>query len=125
MGHVADGSHKPVVIPTLEGDHVHTVSPTVAQVPRTGCADETVAAFARFITDGDLAKRALSQSLRRDKALRPCLLIEWTGGAPGCKWLQKCLGGLSGEGAHRAVAIIGIDTSRTPNNEFRNGLSGK
>ena len=82
MGHVADGSHKPVVIPTLEGDHVHTVSPTVAQVPRTGCADETVAAFARFITDGDLAKRALSQSLRRDKALRPCLLIEWTGGAP-------------------------------------------
>ena len=74
MGHVADGSHKPVVIPTLEGDHVHTVSPTVAQVPRTGCADETVAAFARFITDGDLAKRALSQSLRRDKALRPCLL---------------------------------------------------
>jgi len=43
-------------------------------VPRTGCADEAVAAFARFITDGDLAKRALSQSLRRDKALRPCLL---------------------------------------------------
>jgi hypothetical protein len=29
---------------------------------------------------------------------------------------------LSGEGAHRAVAIIGIDTSRTPDNEFRNGL---
>src|SRR6516164_9347265 len=71
MGHVADGSHKPVVIPTLEGDHVHTVSPTVAQVPRTGCADETVAAFARFITDGDLAKRALSQWLRRDRCASP------------------------------------------------------
>jgi len=39
---------------------VHTVSPAVAQVRRTGCADETVAAFTRFITDGDLAKRAFA-----------------------------------------------------------------
>ena len=53
---------------------MHTVSPAVAQVPRTACADETVAAFARFITDGDLAKRNVTPSLRRDKALRPCLL---------------------------------------------------
>jgi hypothetical protein len=51
---------------------VHKVSSADAQVHRIGFADETVAAFARFITDGDLAKRALSQSLRRDKALRPC-----------------------------------------------------
>ena len=39
--------------------NVHSVSPAVAQVRRADCA-ETVAAFARFITDGDLAKRALA-----------------------------------------------------------------
>ena len=43
----------------------------VAQVRRTGFADETVAAFARLITDGDLAKRALSQSLRGNKCASP------------------------------------------------------
>jgi hypothetical protein len=49
---------KPVVIPIWGGNHVHRVSPAAAQVRQTGCADETVAAFTRFITDGDLAKRA-------------------------------------------------------------------
>jgi len=35
MGHVADGSHKPVVIPTLGEAMVHTISPAVTQVRRT------------------------------------------------------------------------------------------
>jgi hypothetical protein len=59
MGHLADGNHNPVVIPNL-GETMHTVSAAVAQVRRTGCADEMVAAFARVITDADLAKRALA-----------------------------------------------------------------
>jgi hypothetical protein len=42
--------------------HVHTVSAAVAQVRRTGCADEIAAACARFITDGDLAKRVIASS---------------------------------------------------------------
>jgi len=54
----------------FEGDHGFTVSPAVAQVRRRGFADETVAAFARLITDGDLGKRAL-QSLRGDKCASP------------------------------------------------------
>jgi hypothetical protein len=38
--------------------------------------------------------------------------MEWTGRAPGSKWLRECLGGLSGEGALRAVATIGIDMGK-------------
>src|SRR5215471_3799034 len=45
--------------PHFGGGHVHTVSPAVAQVPRTGCADETVAAFALLKSRRDLRKAIL------------------------------------------------------------------
>src|SRR5215813_15056112 len=56
----------------LWGHHVHTVSPAVAQVRRTGLADATIAAFARVITDSDQVKRALAVGAAIS-AFRPCL----------------------------------------------------
>src|SRR5215831_3303910 len=56
----------------LWGHHVHTVSPAVAQVRRTGLADATIAAFARVITDCDQVKRALAVGAAIS-AFRPCL----------------------------------------------------